>query len=295
MDDRITNLIILVLILILLLIFIRIIKDNTINKTININMNKSINDKTNKFKNEDYNIVEGFMDNNDEILDKILNNIFCINLERSKERLKKIKEKARNENININFYKAVDGNKLKNTDIKKLCTDNYYKEIMRNSKYGNIGCYLSHLNLWKKINNENIDYALIIEDDIVFCKNFKNELLKSLKTIPNNWDIIFLGLTRPCGKQINNNIYSILEKKCDKNNGGLFAYIVNGKNIKKMIRFCDVKIDKMIDHKIRDNYLNMDTFFVYPFIISHNYDFESDRNGNKYSNRYIKKANILNN
>ena len=41
-----------------------------------------------------------------------------------------------------------------------------------------------------------------------------------------------------------------------------------------MIRFCDVKIDKMIDHKIRDNYLNMNIFFVYPFIISHNYDFE---------------------
>ena len=48
------------------------------------------------------------MDNNDKILNKILNNIFCINLERSKERLKKIKEKAINENININLYKAID-------------------------------------------------------------------------------------------------------------------------------------------------------------------------------------------
>ena len=62
---------------------------------------------------------------------------------------------------------------IKDIDIKKLCSHNYYKEIIRNSKYGNIGCYLSRLNLWKKINDENIDYALIIEDDIVFCKNFK--------------------------------------------------------------------------------------------------------------------------
>lgn len=277
MIDKEYNLIVLSLIIIILLIFCKLVKNN-VKKILVL---------------KEENILEGFMDHNNEIANKILNNIYCINLDRSNDRLQEIKENARKENININRYKAIDGKELSELEIKNLCTDKYYKKVINNKMYGNIGCYLSHLNLWKKIKNDNIEFALIIEDDVEFCKDFKNELINSLKDIPNEWDIIFLGLTRPCGKGINNKVFSVIEKKCEKDNGGLFAYIVNGKNINKMIDFCDVKINKMIDHKIRDNYLNMDIFFVHPFIINHNYGFESDRNGTKYSHNYIKKANTL--
>ena len=52
-----------------------------------------------------------------------------------------------------------------------------------------VGCGLSHIKLWQKIVNENIELSLILEDDFVFYDDFNNLLLN----IPNNYDMIHLS------------------------------------------------------------------------------------------------------
>ena len=273
----INNILIILLIIIFSIIIIKVFKDNIIFKKINNN------------------ITESF-ENSEEISNKILNNVYCINLQRSKDRWNEITKNANNEGLKLIRFEAVDGKKLNPIEIKDKCTDDYYKSVMKLNNYGNIGCYLSHTNLWKKLKLNKIEYALIIEDDIIFNDNFKTNLKNNLEKIPENWDIIFLGLTRPCGNNLNNNIYKISDGKCNKDNGGLFAYIVNVKNIDKIIKIADTPINKMIDHKIRDNYTKLDTYFIYPHLVKHNYNIESDRKAKKkyYSNYYISNANKLN-
>jgi glycosyl transferase, family 25 len=225
--------------------------------------------------------------------DSLLDNIYCVNLDKSKDRWKYIKNIGDKIGINIKRFSAINGKKLNN--IKQYCTDKYYN-IMKNQKniYGNVGCYLSHLNLWKKIYNNMISHAIIIEDDIILKDTFKKELYDTLKKIPDNWDIIYLGITRPCGKKINNNIYIHKHPQCNKDNGGTFGYIVNRKSLYKLIRFADCKINKMIDHKMRDLFHKLNIYIIYPLLINHNYNLQSDRKlNNQYDTNYINKANDI--
>lgn len=76
-------------------------------------------------------------------------------------------------------------------DIHKF--NNYYK---RNITNGEIGCTLSHINLYKKILNDknikNDDFILISEDDILFSEDFW-EVLSKLEKQNINADMLVLG------------------------------------------------------------------------------------------------------
>ena len=246
---------------------------------LNINLYKIKKNKVEHFANDNYN--------------SILNNIYCINLDRSKNRWNYINNEARKQGLEIKRFEAIDGKNILLKNIKKVCTKKYFNRIKNDkSIYGNIGCYFSHLNLLRKLERENVENALIIEDDIKFVKNFKEKLINNLKYIPDNWDIIYLGITRPCGKRYFKNIFIPKEKKCKLDNGGAFAYIVNRRSIKKLLNYInEKKIDNMIDHTYREYFKHMNVYIMYPFLVNHNYHLESDRKFSKYYNsNYINKS-----
>ena len=61
-----------------------------------------------------------------------------------------------------------------------------------------VGCSLSHLMLWKALQfNEqsetNSDYYMIVEDDVVFRDTWRERVEYALKTVPNDWDMIYPG------------------------------------------------------------------------------------------------------
>lgn len=60
--------------------------------------------------------------------------------------------------------------------------------------WGAVGCYLSHLTLWKQLLAGPNDRVLIFEDDIVFRKNFKQNYEKAMAKVPEDADVIFLDL-----------------------------------------------------------------------------------------------------
>lgn len=65
---------------------------------------------------------------------------------------------------------------------------------------GAYGAYLSHYLLWKKIVEEDIDYALIIEDDV--CKDSLSHVLNASILTANNYDLVHLS------KRIRFDLYS---------------------------------------------------------------------------------------
>jgi GR25 family glycosyltransferase involved in LPS biosynthesis len=93
-----------------------------------------------------------------------IDKIFVINLDRSKERLKNCLEQSTKYNFKLERFSAVDGSKLKDEEIKDV------HPICRNFLCTNsmIGCGLSHYYLLKKIVDENIQTALILEDDFIW-------------------------------------------------------------------------------------------------------------------------------
>ena len=58
---------------------------------------------------------------------------------------------------------------------------------------GEIGCALSHLNVWRSMETP----LLILEDDILLVNNFQTRLKKNLLSLPDDWHILYLGYMNP--------------------------------------------------------------------------------------------------
>ena len=105
---------------------------------------------------------------------------FVINLEHRINRRIRV-DKVINENnidtCNLNYYKAIDGKKIKRTEeITQL-----FKENDFGWRRGMIGCALSHYNLWKELEtSDELDFLVILEDDIKTCKNNFNSKFTNL-------------------------------------------------------------------------------------------------------------------
>jgi len=112
-----------------------------------------------------------------------LNN-FLINLKRRPDRLDKF-----NKISPIKDYKLIygfDGQNIKNE------YDNDKVNKFTNLRPGEIGCFISHLRIYETIVKDNIDYALIMEDDAKFCDNFNEKLQNLIKNI-KDYDILYIG------------------------------------------------------------------------------------------------------
>ena len=62
--------------------------------------------------------------------------------------------------------------------------------------FGEIGCFMSHYNIWLEIVERNLDTVLVLEDDIRFEAFFRAKLeylLAELRTIPDKWDLVYIG------------------------------------------------------------------------------------------------------
>lgn len=131
--------------------------------------------------------------------------IYVINLKKNKERLDffmKEYNKSDLKNIPLNVFPAIVG---KDIDLVNFVTPAAYKqilttEVLKNRKFhyeltrGAVGCYLSHLNIWKKIAESNKKFGLIFEDDVIIATDFFARLMIGLKNVPNDWDIYTCGI-----------------------------------------------------------------------------------------------------
>ncbi|WP_449543336.1 glycosyltransferase family 25 protein [Enterobacter ludwigii] len=97
--------------------------------------------------------------------------IFIVNLKKSVERRKKMEAQLNALGLSAQFIEAVDG---------RLMSEEERKGVTANVNYaflpGEIGCALSHQKIYKKMIDEKIGEALILEDDVVLNDDFKNVL-----------------------------------------------------------------------------------------------------------------------
>jgi GR25 family glycosyltransferase involved in LPS biosynthesis len=56
-----------------------------------------------------------------------------------------------------------------------------------------MGCWDSHRRLFNKIKEENIEYTLIMEDDVDLVENFQERLNDVISELPDDWDLLYLG------------------------------------------------------------------------------------------------------
>ena len=228
---------------------------------------------------------------------------YVISLETRKDRYEYIKNNYIHNNIyDLEIIKAYDGKNIHNNtekynDIKdaflnsinnnKTNKNDYKYLYINNFTQGELGCFVSHINIWKKIINEDIDQALIFEDDCIFNNNFNNRLSYILKNeMPTDYNILWLG-----GKMGDNYINN--ENIIISNNIAIkkeihpyctFSYIITNKCAKLLLNYVNVEfkgnlgVDYFMDEFLTKN--NIVQHIIYPFIT---YSSSNSNNNNIFS------------
>jgi GR25 family glycosyltransferase involved in LPS biosynthesis len=134
---------------------------------------------------------------------------FVINLKKREDRKKHVQETyPKIPFMDMEIIQACDGKEPKN-NTKQMNQEviNFIELMTKNNnkfnsmKYGELGVWVSQLSIWKKMISENIDRALILEDDLTeFHDNFES-ILKDLTTIESNkYHIIWLNYPHSASK-----------------------------------------------------------------------------------------------
>ena len=197
--------------------------------------------------------------------------IYCINLDRDKSRWRSIKSYSDKHNLNIERVSAYYG--------KDVVEDEYINKNILDKNHnllkGQLGCALSHVQLWRKIKKDNNQFSLILEDDVKFNRNFKKDLRKLIDFLPETWDIIYLGGCNLHGKKYNEKlIYPT--KFGARYNLCCHAMLLNRERIGGLIDIM-TPIKYPIDNQLRREFPKLKVFFVNPNMILQNKEIRSSR------------------
>lgn len=186
---------------------------------------------------------------------------YFINLDENIDRWNKISHKS------ITRFPAINGKLL---DKEKLINKGVIaeKNIL---KLGQIGCALSHINVLKLIKEQDEEYGLILEDDVIIPDNFSINKLN----LPKDFDIIFLGGCNIKGQKVTKNLI-----KPTGFNGSYnlcwHAVLVNKERVDKILNVL-TPLYRPIDSQLRDFYKELDVYYYYPNIINQNKKLRSNR------------------
>lgn len=198
--------------------------------------------------------------------DKIIK-AHVINLEKNKERYERFMGSYDLKEIPIERFDAIVG---KDLDPEKHLSKNAYNKLLLMEKRGYrtqhselsrgaIGCYLSHVELYKKLINDNCEYYLIFEDDAILLPDSYNTILEILKTAPKDWDIINLSVGYGYTHYKDFVSYEYIKYK---HFYGTLCYIINKKGARKFLEEFESKpmtmqIDSKMSHMIQNDKLVM--------------------------------------
>jgi GR25 family glycosyltransferase involved in LPS biosynthesis len=115
---------------------------------------------------------------------------FCINLDRRLDRWDAVQKRFHHQGINVHRWGAIDA--------KQYGFDNP------------VGAFSSHMGILYFCKLADIKYAMIFEDDVVLCHNFKHKLELILNIIPKDWDALSLHCFKAQTEKIDDHICRLL-------------------------------------------------------------------------------------
>jgi|TARA_B110000240_G_scaffold185516_1_gene221188 GR25 family glycosyltransferase involved in LPS biosynthesis len=112
------------------------------------------------------------------------------------------------------------------------------------------GCYLSHVSLWQRLVQDELEYLVILEDDVVVTSDFEGLLLQNLNSLPKSWDLLYLN---GCFKHLG----PIFRKGLRLARGGLctYGYVISHKGAELLLHKGALHSDKPIDHMLDEEVL----------------------------------------
>jgi glycosyl transferase family 25 len=97
--------------------------------------------------------------------------------------------------LDYHLFEAINGQRDWDTVRQHVDIHSFEKNVGREVMKGEIGCYLSHIGVWRAFLNSKHDIALILEDDVVFHDDFLVALQTAIKHA-DKWDMLKLNRIR---------------------------------------------------------------------------------------------------
>lgn len=229
---------------------------------------------------------------------------FIINLEQDIEKRQKITALCESLGLNYEIIKAVYGKALSEDEIKNnvASVEIQLKYLRKPLNLGEIGCAMSHRLCYQKIIEQNLEDAIILEDDAVFDENLL-EFLKYKNEFPKNTDLILLGhywqqyrddgyiINTPYSLKFNHKIKNWNIRKIIGRGNGTHGYYITKKGAEKL--FNETKKIYMAADHYTSNTLLFNTYAVYPILINVDINFQSSINENANLKRRSKFGKII--
>lgn len=222
-------------------------------------------------------------------MNKFVDNVYVINMDKDKQRLKEITKECKKFNIKFERFTGIDASKLTKKEKSKYITD-YCNNYCTNSI---IGCAMSHIKIYEDIINKGYKNALILEDDIYICNDFYDVLNKAFEELPEDYDILYLGALGLASKEKYYDVNIILKlfkkkKKYINNNKfknifvpefplGTHAYIISNKGCKILLKYL-IKIYFHIDWLINLNINKLNIYLTNKKIVYQKWDDSNNSN-----------------
>ena len=161
----------------------------------------------------------------------MLENIFYINLEHRTDR----KEHVENE-------------------LKKMGWNNYTRFNAIKCNDGRVGCSMSHLKLLKDARDNNLDYIVIIEDDICFTQpKIFNDMMTDFLSKNINYDVLLLAGNLRSSISIDHHIHRTTRSYTTT------GYIVKKHYYDKLIENIENGIKNLLIHPDKHGFFAIDT------------------------------------
>lgn len=113
--------------------------------------------------------------------------VFVINLDRSPDRLELMLAEAQRAGLAFERFSAVDGRDA----LPDWLRPQFPKAA--NLSSGEVGCYASHLSVYRQITRNELAYAMVLEDDAMLADDLQSIVKEALSMAPKGWDYIRLS------------------------------------------------------------------------------------------------------
>lgn len=129
------------------------------------------------------------------MINDLVDKVYWINSNNRPDRFINMKERLKG--ITAERFVAIHGGDLPSSELShhlpepRLLWDGKTGTNLRILNNSEIGCFQSHVAIYKKIKEQGFKTTLILEDDALFCEDF-NEKVKQIEPL-KDWDIIYFG------------------------------------------------------------------------------------------------------
>ncbi len=116
--------------------------------------------------------------------DDFINPVFFINLDDQVDRRRSVEVQLSAASLVAERIPGVDGDNLPD-----FAAPYFLSSLL---SHGEVGCYASHLSVWRAIVARKLPYALVLEDDVQIGPDATHVVMEVIRTLPRGWDFVHM-------------------------------------------------------------------------------------------------------